>query len=292
MTTYYVKGATGNNANSGVDWANAVQTVAGALAKATPTIIYCDASETFTATAAITWTMPSGGTIAVISVTSGTTTWAAGAKEAIGSANNAFTITPNSAGSALFVYGMTIEGATGFQSSGTINIGGTGIGNFTFESCSFLAPSTHWNSVYQFGAGSSRGSRLTFNNCTMQVKNVSSDDFIRVGGAEILFTNLTVTTQASKPPYFFRGTVFATASEGGSVTIRDSDLSGWSHASSYYYELTNSTVKITFINCKLHSNVTATSGTWSKSIGSFTIINCDSGDTINTFEYFFGRRDF
>lgn len=283
MTTYYVKGATGNNASSGVDWANAVQTVAGALAKATPTLIYVDASESFTAAAAITWTFPNAN-VAVISVTSGTTTWATGAKESVGASATAFTITGSNVGSFVFIYGMTIEAGT--TANSTIIIGNAGPFIGQFKSCVFNVPNTGSGGQINLGSSvttSSRGNWLKFEDCTMQMKNSTSNGGITLGNAQVTFTNLTLTTQASVPTKIFQNPDQRYG--GGTCYVIDSDLSGFNPASSFLTTGVDNYMNLTFRNCKLGSNVTAQTGTWQKSTGSITLINCDSGDTINTFEH-------
>ena len=285
MTTYYVKGSTGNNANSGVDWANAVQTVAGALAKATPTLIYVDASESFTAGATITWTIPNAN-CAIISVTSGTTTWATGAKESIGANSNTFSIAANSSGSSLFVYGMTLEAGT--NSNAVISVGGLGPMNGWFKSCTFNTPNTGSGAALNIGngaTGSMRGNILRFEDCTVQAKNSTANAAILFGNAQIVMTGLTITVQANVPTKLFQS--MDTQYNGGRLEVIDSDLSGFNPSTSFLVNVPDYFPTAIFRNCKLGSNVTAYTGSWRRSgTGSVTLINCDSGDTINSFEHY------
>src|SRR5258707_8183174 len=125
MANIFVRGTTGSNANTGADWNNAKQTVAGGLAvAATNDIIYVDNGESFTANAAITWTPVTSGNVSIISAlrsgTSGATP-ATGAAESVGAASSAFTI--NGAVSAgVYIFGMAINGGTNNSAVAVINV--------------------------------------------------------------------------------------------------------------------------------------------------------------------------
>lgn len=289
MTTYYVKGATGNNANSGVDWANAVQTVAGALAKATPTLIYCDASETFASGTAITWTLPATN-VAIISVASGTTTWAAGAGETTGTGTVAFAINGNTAGSSLYCYGMVLKSSTGASSSNVIQIADASnlLLNARFDSCTFGLLGN--GSVYLgLGASSVSGAKsnnLEFYNCTVNGPNTTTGAMIRMGESNVKFENLTIGfSGASKQTSLF-GAVGVTTNSS-TLSVSDSDLNTFNAASSAIVDATNiASNRITLKNLKLSTNTTVKKNTFPFGHGSITAINCDSADTINSFEYY------
>lgn len=63
-------------------------------------------------------------------------------------------------------------------------------------------------------------------------------------------------------------------------------MSGYNTTGGTYFEVTNwSEVDVIVRNCKLSATPGLTTGTWLTNVSSLTVINTDSGDTGNVFEY-------
>jgi len=282
-TTYFVAAGSGNNANACTDWSVPCQTVAGALAKATPTIIAVDAAGTFTATAAITWTLPAT-TISIISSTNGTIgttiTPSAGAVEGIGAASNNFTITSVS-GTSLYVFGMHLISSTN-AAANLFAIGSGGNANSTlyFDGTTFELAGASTGQV----VSTSAVSFIQFTNCTFLVSGSRAGAILSLGAHTVNFANPTITTSGATKPV----TLIADNSSGSPIfiTMRDGDISGFATAASALVSLTGFNAgEILFKNLKTSATPTITSGTWpTAGSGAIILRNVDSGNTVNNFE--------
>lgn len=290
MTTYFVSSVDGNNADSGLTWALAKQTVAGALAvpAVSGDIILVDSAHAFTATAAITWTPPAGN-IAIISVNrAGGDAWLAGASESIGAANSQFLIA-NAAGSAMFVYGMSLFGGTNNNANCFITLltSTSGISSLEMVSCTINLQSVNTSGVLNFGtsvATTARSNRIRLLNCTLQCDASRAGTFALIQRARVELINPAFAMNgATKPAILFAG---ATAGDTGSILIRDADLTGYAVSGGAYFGVANfNTISAVVENCKISATPSITTGAWPGGEASITLRNVDSGDTINSFEY-------
>lgn len=292
MATVYVNsGAAG--AGTGADWTNAFTTVTAALSgRASGDIIYVHKTHSVTAGAAITWTLINGNLSIICVDKDASDAWSTGAVEKVGTFNGIFTIAQVST-SSLFVYGMTIGGATGNQGNGNTIIGaaaGANGGTIEFNTCTFTMESTNTSSgqIRLGGAAQadSRGLVIDFNDCTFNLPNhAGSAGIIGMGQCRVHITNPTIGFfGASKPTVLF----FARddSSAPGDLTV-SGDLSGFNSTSGVLVGVGNfGAGSMLFKGCKLSTSTTSiTSGTWPGNASSITLRNVDSGDTLTTFEY-------
>lgn len=289
MTTLFVSAVDGNNADDGLSWANAKQTVAGALAiAASNDIIKVDSAGTFTATAAITWTPPAGN-VAIISVDrANSDAWLAGATESVGASNNNFNIA-GAAGSKMYVYGMTING--GSNNSVTCIIGllttSTVIAALEMRSCTINLNSTSTGATLLFGASAQIGQRsnpIRLRDCTLGITASRAGTYALIQKAKVELINPTFNMAgATKPAILFAA---GAAGDTGSIRIVDGDLTGYAVSSGAYFSVANfNTVSASIENCKISATPTLTTGTWPGGEGSILLRNVDSGDTLYTFQY-------
>ncbi len=291
-TTYFVAGTggatTGNDANACTDWSIPCATVAGALGKATPTIIAVDKTGAFVATAAITWTPPGTG-IAIISSTNGVTgttiAYATGASESVGAASAAFSIA-GANNSSMYIYGMTLVGGTNNNVATVFNMLATPSVNSKLEldTCSISIPSVHAAAVLNFGhtaSGAVKGLEIRSKNTTFTFASKTTPAFV-FNAAQVEIINPTLVFGASKvSPLISGGTGVSTI---GTVKIRDADIVSYTGAA-LVGVATIETLNITLENLKISATPTIKTGTWTQGNGSILLRNVDSGDTIYTYQY-------
>ncbi len=296
MANLFVRGSSGSNANTGADWNNAKQSVAGALAiAASGDVILVDNGETYTQSGAITWTPPAGGNVSIISaVRSGTSgfTWGAGATEACGAVTAAFTIAGTSSAnttSSMYVYGMTISAGSNNSSACTISLLASATINAFLEmvSCTLDLKTANATAAIIYGLTISTASRsLTIRqtNCTLLCSGSRAGTFLTLGDANVEMINPTIsTTGGTKPAVLFGMIALA---DSANLVVRDGDLSGYSTSSGALFSVTNWAASQALLkNLKLSGTPTLTTGTWPGGVGSITVRNCDSADTINTFQF-------
>jgi len=287
MADIFVSSVDGDNADSGASWALAKQTITGALAIAADgDVIKVDSAHSFTATAAITWTPPAGR-VAIISVNrAGSDAWLAGASESVGAANVAFTVA-NAAASSMYVYGVTLNGATNSSSSATITLANVGGVSSALElvGCTLDLKTANATATIALGAAAGstvRYTRIKLVNCTIIISGSRAGSGITVNNAVADFSGCTVSaTGGSVPAQLF--SIGSTAS-APVVEIRDSTLSGYAGAA--YFAVTNLVAaQITLTNVRLNATPTITTGTWAGGPGFITLRNVDSGNTIDSFEF-------
>lgn len=292
MATIYVNSGAAGAAN-GTSWTDAYLTVSAALAgRASGDIIYVHKTHSVTAGAAITWTLINGNLSIICVDKDASDAWSTGAVEKVGTFNGIFTIAQVST-SSLFVYGMTIGGATGNQGIGNVVIGAAAAANggtLEFNTCTFTMESTNTSSgQIRMGGAAQADSRslvIDFNDCTVNLPNhTGSAGILQPGLAKIHITNPTIAFfGASKP------TVLFAVRDDSSATVDltvSGDLSGFDSSSGVLVGVGNfGSGSMLFKGCKLSTNTTSiTSGTWPGSASSLTLRNVDNGDTLTTFEY-------
>lgn len=295
MTTYYVQGITGVDTNAGTSWGsgNSCKTVTGALGKATPTLIYVDSAETYTANAGIAWTLPAGN-IAIICVNSGTGAWGTGASEAIGTANTSFNIYANAAGSNLFMHGMTIVASTTNSSANDITFNNTSVGplNVRAQSCTFTL-SSGTSAVANLNLGSvgsaGRPACVYFTDCTIRCQNSTTGSVINVASSLVRFNKVTIAMAVggNKPLTLFSGV--ASPNTNPDVMVSNSDLSAFDVSGNGLVDaaIGGGVGRYVFTNCKLSSNTSPKLNTFVASGDmTITIINSDDADTIYQFEHY------
>lgn len=291
MAIIYVSAVDGVNTDSGADWANAKQSVAGALAIfAAGDIIYVDNAGTFAPVAAITWSMPNGY-VPIISVDrANSDAWAAGAVE--NAANATFTIAKASTASG-YVFGMVFAmDTTGNQAGTALNVFTTAAttgGRLELDGCTSRFGSTNPTAgLVRLGTADGADARhdvLVLRNHNFVIPNhagTSNIGQIQFGLAHIQIINPTFTyTGAGRP-----GTLFSCRSSDASAhdVLITGDLSGY--VSGSYFNVTSMQGgKITLKNCKLHATPTLVAGTWAGNSSSIEAINVDSGDSYLTYQY-------
>ncbi len=291
MTTYFVSAVDGNNADNGTTWTLAKQTVAGALAiAASNDIILVDSAGTFTATAAITWTAPAGN-IAIISVNrAGGDVPLAGATESVGASSNAFSI-PGVNGASIFVYGMVLNGGTNNSASCSISLLVTASAtSFLYlKNCTLDLKGITSSSIFIIlGAtisSSNQSLSIRAEDCTFICSGSRAGNFISLRDASIEMINPTFSiTGGTKPTGLFTAAAINNSPE---LSIRDGDISGYNVSASAYFVLTSmGRSRIKLENLKTSATPSLTSGSWPGGIGYIQLRNVDSGDTINSFEYY------
>jgi hypothetical protein len=290
MATIFVSAVDGTNADNGSTWALAKQTVAGALAiAASGDIILVDNAGTFTAGAAITWTPPAGN-VAIISVNrSGGNAWAAGAIENVGGSASAFLVN-GAAGSAMFVYGMTLRGGASASASCVITILGTNSVNSYFEAkaCTLdLAASTSNLPQIHLGQGSNGSSRalsIKLNDCTFLCSGSRFGNFISINSTVEIVNPTISLTGANKPAGLFSTNL---VNNHDRMLIRDGTIAGYNVSGGAYFDLTNMAgIEVTLVNLITSSTPALTTGSWpAGGTGSITQRNVDSANTDYVFSY-------
>lgn len=289
MATIFVSAVDGNNADSGADWANAKQTVAGALAIAVDgDTIKVDSAGAFTANAGITWTPPAGR-VAIISVNrAGSDAWLAGAAESVGAASAAFNVAGASL-SSMFVFGMTLNGGTNVASACDVVLIPTASVSCFLEmrSCTFDLKTTSTGAQVVFGLSASATTRSVYikcDSCTFIASGSRAGIFAVVGECEVDIVNPTFSmTGGTKPAALFHA---SQVTEVGKLTVRDGDASGYSVSGGFYVDVANiGNMAFVFENLKLSGTPGIVDGAWPGGIGYVLLRNCDSADTINSLEY-------
>ncbi len=138
MTTYYVKSGTGGS-DDGSSLANAAESIAGLMAAQALVggdVILVDKAHSYSAGAAITWTLPETGTgmVAVICVDTGASNVSDTGAQENTNGNFAFTIGPSTGvtTAGLYVQGVAISaGAGGSVTSADIIL--STVGFYVFE---------------------------------------------------------------------------------------------------------------------------------------------------------------
>lgn len=297
MATVYVSSVDGSDVDNGSTWALAKATVAGAMLLCTdPTnTIYVDSAHSFTAGVAISWNSPTAGVaIAIISVdrngsaTTGHNGWLAGATEGVGAANASFGIGMD-VDSRLFVFGMTINGATGNQSGGHITLASSADATefiaLEMQSCTLAVNSTNAAAMLFLGAAADAAkltSRLILRNCSVALRNTTTGAAITVRDSIVSWIGTTLSyVGANKPANLFTFT--------GSIThnfeILDSDISGYEKSGGFLFDVAALEGSVRLQNVKLSGTPGLVTGSWRGNYASITLVNADSGDTHDVFEF-------
>lgn len=288
MATYYVSSVDGNNADTGADWANAKQTVAGALAVATTTgdVILVDSAHAYTANAAISWALSAGIHVSIISTDRTNGGVLAGAKESVGAANAAFQVFTGVESSA-YLSGLTLEAGTNNNNACDLLIASTG-SDFRMGveavNCTFnmFANSTGASCAIGTGGGN-ENRKLRFRGCTFDTARGSGTSTVWQVGRSTQFIGCTWTASGGFP-----GTSAFDLDVGyGLVRFQGCDLSGLASTNWFSIEASGC-ASAELVDCKLHATpALAPADTWpAYEDPSVTYVNCDSGDTEYKYAYY------
>lgn len=169
MALIYVKSTTGNNANSGADWANAKATLVGADAiDAAGDTIYVSQAHAENTVGAVNLNFSGalGNPTKVICVDDSANPPTAVATTATVTSNGGLAF----AGGSLYCYGIT------FDSSGAASLG-LNVGNSNhhqvYENCSFLVNATGAGSNFRCGVNSAAQQSVTLINCSVKFTNIA-----------------------------------------------------------------------------------------------------------------------
>jgi hypothetical protein len=271
---YYVRSSDGNDSDSGLTWALAKATIAGALAVAAAgERIWV--SHAHAETQATAMTLTSAGTAAApVEILCGNE----GAEPPTALATTAqVTATGASAISFLgfaYVYGITFSAGTG-AGANHMNFTSTAPWGFVFDTCSLRTPSTgisHFN--IGTGSGAADDQFLWLKNTTFEMAGNASSRIIvaacRIlmdGGAFIITSTPTIVFALSQPVAI-------------AIRFRGVDLSIWGSGKSLVRVDLPSPSDLFFEHCKLGASVALVSGA---SLGPggvrVTLDHCDSADT-------------
>lgn len=289
MATIFVSSVDGDNADDGSTWSLAKATVAGALAIASSgDVIKVSHVHAYTASAAITWTMPTGN-IAIISVDrSNGDAYLAGATESIGAATNLFSFTVVE-GSSLYSRGITFNSGTVNNTLCRIEMVPTASANalVEFVNCTFDVKSANAFTQLNLGASTSGGSRsLVFKliSCSFITSGSRAGSMIGLGDCNVEIVDPTFsTTGATKPTSLFAARNIA---DNMTLLIRDGDLTGYAVSGGSYFLVTSIAAgHIVGENLKLSATPALVGGTWNPGESDISLRNCDTGHGITSFDY-------
>lgn len=293
MANYYVSSVAGDN-GAGTSWATAKTTIAAGLALATADadIVYVDSAHAETFASLIAWDAPTSGTrVALISVnrngstTTGHSGWLAGAS-ASASAAAGIDIAQTRA-QTLFIFGVSMVAWTSNSSSNSIDIaaGSAFDINVVMQSCTFNTPMTNSSPGMTFG---NQGASTVLNKTIRLIdpvfvlKNNATGASLSIGSVFLTISGMTCSFAGANKPATLFGTLTGVNSR---LEIMDSDLAGYDKSGGFYF---NSSFRgeIVVRNTKLHATPGLMDGTaWVTDNASITLINVDSGDSKNVFEY-------
>jgi hypothetical protein len=298
--TFYLSSVDGDNADNGTTWALAKANLCGAggalsVATTTGDVIYVDSAHAEAPAAAITCDVASAGLqITILSVNrngmaTGHNGWLAGASVTVGANGQAMTFMTTTPGR-IFMYGVTLSGNNGSNAANDVSLFGDAtdglIQELTCDTCTITVPGSSATAQLLIGGandGNRSDNRFICRNCTLKPHNNTGVAPILVRTEQILFSNLTIAYNTAEPTTLFEaGTT--TGRCRGSVTIVDSDISGY-EAAGNYFDISAFSCPILLRNVKLSATPGIATGTWATNYGSLTMVNVDSGDTHNLFSF-------
>jgi len=296
MATYYVSSVAGDG-GAGTTWATAELTIEAGIALATADgdIVYVDSAHSESVGAQVTWNTPTAGTrIRVISVdrngstTTGHNGWLAGAVSTISSSGFGHTIAGVATAQGLYIFGVRMNGNAGNASANSIGMaqGSADIISLTMEDCTFNITAISATAAVNMGGTGASGllhRKIKLINPVFILKNNVSNASINISGADLQISGMTCSFSGANKS----ATLFGTAAgHNGQIQIMDSDLSGYDKSGGFYFNQGfrgNYTLK----NCKLSSTPGLLDATaWTNPASSLTLINVDSGDTLNVFAFY------
>jgi hypothetical protein len=240
MSVLYVSSVDGNNADSGADWANAKESVPGAvsvLSGAGPHIIYVDSAHDFDFSTSPNMSFPVGSSTSIISVNRSSGDYEPGAREwmegfinwASGAGNN----------TAVNVYGYHLESTTSFITLST-NVAR----RFYFQDCEI-----------KFGSIFGRltiSSNVTFKDCDFYLVNSTGNNglFDISNGGNVTIIGGRILPQTNQP---LRALV-TNSTAACSLTLYGVDLSAYTRSDATIAIVNNEIV--TLLNCKLSGEQT------------------------------------
>jgi len=295
MADIYVSSVIGNNnANSGATWTLAKATVAGALAIAADgDTIYVDSAHSFSTTSTINWDAPSAGIfVRIISVsrngstTTGHSGWLAGAAEVGTQFSTQFNVAVTRA-QRLYIYGCDL-GSTGSNTNdvriATAQLLGAHVA-VELESCTLRCSGTGSNSEIALGPSAGANTsphQIKLTNCTFIIHNNASGNGFRLGYARTDICGGSIQYGGvNKPAVLFNG---ATQTYPN-VNIYDMDLSGYEKSGGAIFSVATWYGRAVLMKCKYSATPSLVTGSWPNNTGELVLINSDSGDTHNVFEY-------
>lgn len=270
MTDWYLRSTTGNNANSGADWANAKATLAGFVVSvaAGDTIYVSQAhAETTAASQSAAYTTTAGTPIRILCVNDGATPPVAlaltGALTVTG-ASTAWTLTGS-----LYFYGLTFTSAT--SGNAAINMGGSWS---ISENCKFrTGVGSTGGRIFPIGSGGTNGV-CDWINCTVKFVNaaqnilVQNDYFHWNGGG--------IEAGSTSPTALFVYSNSGAGNGGMKLLIENCDFTNGSSTMNMITGPLPACLSAVFRNCLLPSSWT---GTWvtafaTNQMGRVEIYNC------------------
>ena len=294
MTDYYCWHS-GDNTD-GSTWAKAKTTIAAAVTAANGAngnVVFV--SHTHSVNSGGVITVAPSKHMAVLCVTqtdlttgkSGLTT---GAKEQTGSAN-AYNILATAAADVEW-HGLTIQaGADALTGSSSCNISiqttsSVEAGLHRFNNCALnISASSSGASLIVGGwaSSSATGARIEIINSSIKIRSdTGATPGIQLAYCDLFLYNTTINYAGANKPIVLFGP--STALEGPSFLYVTGDLSGYNTSGGQYFSVAGS-VKYVAELCKLHATPSITTSAWSNAFSNITLMNVDSGDTHNVFEY-------
>lgn len=279
---------------TGADWTNAYTTMAAAIAKpiADGDVLLVEYRHTYTGAGAVSWAFPNG-TFTVLSVDKDDSdNLRVGADEGAGGAN-AISISGGSTGSFVYFYGIELKGSTNGSGNSKIYIqnGTSDYSRLVWQSCSFTLQSASASATINIGSqssGNSRSTSCTFYDCTFTAQGATTGEMLLFHNTTARFYNMVTAYSGANKPL----ELVAIGGQGTccDVLIADSDLSTWNATGSYLVDVAQMGYfsRVVFENCKMSASplTGVKTGTFPVSSASVVIRNCDSGNTLNTFEYY------
>lgn len=288
MATYYVSSVDGNNADSGADWANAKETIVGALAVATSDgdIILVDSNHSYTyAGAHVYWDVADGTHVSILSVNrTGSDALLAGAEERSSDGYLFRIFSTNNLKQSVHVNGVTFGTGTSNSSNNAIWFGLAYASQDWYQieliNCTFDHTSTGGNTYIWFGTQthqSTSGARIRVKDCTFNLRNSAGNGAcIIAANASVEIVNPTITySGASKPDQLFG------FQAGGSLLVCDGDISGYEKSGGEYVRTSSLTggFHVALRNLKVSSTPGIVESTINGIGGRVALQNVDSADT-------------
>jgi hypothetical protein len=273
MSNMYVRSTTGNDANSGVDWANAKATVAGAIAAASAGAdIYISQAHSESNVASIAWAI---GTLAPIATPSrflgvndgATPPTALSTATPSVSTTNAGAVTVSGNNAAAYFFGLTFT--LGDSTNGpAFTTGGSGCTHH-YDKCTFFLRGSGAGAQVVLGGGHV----VKFTDCWLKCSAADQGLFPSTSGCFAHWRGGGLLAGGTSPTSFLRA-----IGSGSKMLLEDVDLSNAS-ASINLCPTMGVGSQIIFRNCKLPASWTGLLSSASAAGAVAEMHNCDAGDT-------------
>lgn len=275
MADIYVRSTDGSDSDNGSTWALAKATLAGAAAiDAAGDTVYVSQAHAGSASSSTTYALAGtpSNPVRVLCVNDAAEPPTALATTATITTTGTSSITIT--GSA-YVYGLTMNTGTGTGSS-TISLNTAAAASIqSYEQCAFNAVSTGTNGHVYVNADGIQSQRTDWRNCNLSFANTASR--LRVCG-EFNWRGGSLTAGVAVPNALltFRG---ASSDRPALARTEGVDLSQLGSGKALVDLASFKVGEAWFIDCKLGSAVSATTGSWEGPGGHVYIHNSDSADT-------------